>query len=164
MTSSWKIHVQGQDDLISMYPFSYDYILFPNFNVIRKYITGNNMLTSLYIFAGVISSTFASDAYGLIWHILYPFFVRTYFNVTVPLVQHCVITNGGLFGVSLFYAAWLLIMTSSLTSYLWSTLSLIFQILYLLIYVKFFWRMNFQSTLCFIGRIISQPNTNWPRI
>ena len=63
------------------------------------------MLTSSYIFSGLISATFVSDLYGLIQRILYLIFVGPYCNLTVPLVKHCVITNGPLNDVSCIYAA-----------------------------------------------------------
>ena len=38
----------------------------PRFNIIKNYITGNNMLTIvIYISQHLISSTFVSDVYGL---------------------------------------------------------------------------------------------------
>ena len=39
------------------------------------------------------------------WHILYLIFFIPHFNVTVPLVLHCVITNSPINGVSYLYAA-----------------------------------------------------------
>ena len=83
------------------------YKLCPSFNVILKYITGDHMFTSSHIFSGLISSTFVTYEYGLIQCILYLIFFRTYFNVIVPLVQHCVISNGPLNCVSFLYASWL---------------------------------------------------------
>ena len=52
------------------------------------------MLTWSYVFSGLIYSTFVSDVYGIIRHILCLIFIAPYFSVTVPLVQYCVITNG----------------------------------------------------------------------
>ena len=51
----------------------------------------------------LISSTFVPDVYGLMRHILCRIFVAPYCYVTVSLVQHCVITNGPLYGISYFY-------------------------------------------------------------
>ena len=90
------------------------YTLFPSFNIRQKYITGNHMLTSPHIFLGLISPKFVSDLYGLIRRILYLNF-GPYCIFTVPLVKHCVIKNGPVYGVSYLYAACLLIMTSSPT-------------------------------------------------
>ena len=58
------------------------YSLFPSFNKILKYITGNHMLTLSYILYGLIYSTFVPYLYGLIRRILYPFFSEH--NVTRP--------------------------------------------------------------------------------
>ena len=58
------------------------------------------MLTSSDIFFELKYSTLVSDLYGLI---------------NVPMVKHCVITKGPLYGVSYFYAVWLLRMNLSLT-------------------------------------------------
>ena len=51
------------------------------------------------------SSMFVSDVCGLMRRILYLIFVTPHCNVTVPLVQHCVITSGTLYGVSYLHAA-----------------------------------------------------------
>ena len=51
------------------------YDLVPSYNLIWKYITGNHMLTSSYIFSGVVSSKFVSDVYILIQNILYLIFL-----------------------------------------------------------------------------------------
>ena len=80
------------------------YNFFKIFNIRQKYIAGDHLLTSPYIFSGLISSMFVSDLYGLMQHILYLFFVGPHYNVTVILVQHCVITNGNLNGVPYLYA------------------------------------------------------------
>ena len=52
------------------------------------------MLTSSDTLFELISSTFASDLYGLIRRILHLNFVRPYCKFTVPLVNHCFIKNG----------------------------------------------------------------------
>ena len=91
-----------------------------------------------------------------------PNFIAPYFNVTIPLFQHFVITNGTLYGVSYFYATWLLSMNLSPTLYLWSTIFIFLRILSLLIWVYFCWCIISQCTLCFIWIIVSQSNTNWP--
>ena len=54
------------------------------------------MLTVSYIFIEFESSTLVSDLYGLIRHVLYLIFIAPYYNFTVPLVKHCVITKGPL--------------------------------------------------------------------
>ena len=86
------------------------YNIFPSFNLIRRYITDDHMLTLPYIFYGLISSTFVLDVYGLIWRILYLIVFRTYCKVTAPLVKHRVIANGPLYGFSYLYAPLLLSM------------------------------------------------------
>ena len=73
------------------------------------------MLTSLDIFFEIKSSTLVSNLYGLMRRILCLIFVGPYFNITMPLVKHCVITKVPLYGVSHFYALWLLSMTLSPT-------------------------------------------------
>ena len=73
------------------------------------------MLTSSYIFPGLIPTMFVSDLYGLIQRILYLILFRPYCIVTVMLVQHPVITDGPLYGISYLYAALLLTMTLSPT-------------------------------------------------
>ena len=75
--------------------------------------------------------------YGLIGCISYLFFVAPYCNVTVPLFQHCVISNGPLYGVSYLKSVILLIMTLSPALYLWSTLLLFLWMLYLCIFAFF---------------------------
>ena len=138
------------------------YTLFPIFNIIKEYITSNHMLTSSYIFLGLIPSTFGSYLYGLIRSILYLIFVRPYCQFTAPIGKHHVITNGPLDGVSYLYAAWLLSMTLYPTLWSWPNWFLFSWILSLLICVYFSWLINYQYTLCFIGRIISQSNNNCP--
>ena len=73
------------------------------------------MLTSSYIFLGLMSSTFISDVYGLMQCILIQIFIPPHFKVTVTLVQHYVIKNGPFYGVSSLYPALLLSMTLSPT-------------------------------------------------
>ena len=58
-----------------------------------------------------------SDLYGLIQPILCLIFVGPYCNITVPLVKHCVITKGPLYGVSYLYAVWLVGMNLCPTLY-----------------------------------------------
>ena len=53
----------------------------------------------------LISSTFVSDVCGLMRRILYINFIAPHYNVTLPLVQHRVITNEPLYGVSFLYSA-----------------------------------------------------------
>ena len=73
------------------------------------------MLKLSDIFFEPISSTFVSDLYGLIRRILDLIFVAPHCNYTAPLVQHCVITNGPIYGVSYFNAVCLVSMTLSPT-------------------------------------------------
>ena len=63
------------------------------------------MLTSSYIFSVLISSKLVSDVYGLMWRILCLIFIQKHCNLTVPLAQHCVLTNGPLYDVSYMYSA-----------------------------------------------------------
>ena len=63
----------------------------------------------------LISSTFISDVYCLMWSVLYLIFVATHCNVIVPLINHCIIKNGPLHGVLYSYVALLLSMTFSPT-------------------------------------------------
>ena len=51
----------------------------------------NKMLMLSYIILEILSSTFVSDVYVLMRHILYLIFATPYCNVTVTLVQHCII-------------------------------------------------------------------------
>ena len=75
--------------------------------------------------SGSIYSTFVSDLYGLMLRILCLFFIASYCNETVSLVQHCVITNVPLFGASYFYAVLLLSMTlSSILSVVFSSFTI----------------------------------------
>ena len=73
------------------------------------------MLTTLNIFFEIKSSTLVSNLYGLMRHILCLIFFGAYFNINLPFVKHCVITNEPLYGVSYLYAVWLVIMTLSPT-------------------------------------------------
>ena len=137
------------------------YTLCTIFNKIQKYISDNHVLKLSHIFWGLISSIFVSYLYGLIRHILCLICIGLYWNVTMLLVQHYVIKNGPLYGVSYLYAALLVSMTLSLTLYLWSNRFISLHILSLLLCVYFHWCINYQSTLSFIRRIISQPDTNF---
>ena len=84
------------------------------FNLIQKYINGDHMLTiGIHIFQHLISSMFVLDVYWLIWRILWLVFIAPHCHVTVPLVQHCIITNGPLYRVSHLYAALLTSITLS---------------------------------------------------
>ena len=69
------------------------------------------MLTSSEIFIELKSSALVSDLYGLMQLILYLICVALYYKFTMPLVKHCVIAKGPLYGVSYLYAVWLLSMT-----------------------------------------------------
>ena len=81
----------------------------------QKYITGNLMLTPSNIFFELKSSTWVSDLYGLMRSILYLISVAPICNNTVSLVQHRVITNGPVYGISYFYTVCLVSMPSSPT-------------------------------------------------
>ena len=76
------------------------------------------MLTSPDIFIELKSSTLVSYLYGLMRRILELICVAPYCKFTVPLVKHCVIKKGPLYGLSFLYAVRLVIMTLSPT--LWS--------------------------------------------
>ena len=62
------------------------------------------MLSPSDIFIELQSSTLVSDLYGLMRRILYAICVALYCNFTVPLVKHCFVTKGPLYGVSYLYA------------------------------------------------------------
>ena len=97
-------------------PYVSNYILcFQDLIFKQKYITGDHMLTSSYIFIELGPSTLVSDLYGLMRRMLYLIYVAPICNETVPLVQHLVITNGPIFVVSYLYAVCLVRMTSSQT-------------------------------------------------
>ena len=110
----------------------------------------------------VISSTFVSDLDGSMKCILCLIFIAPHCKVIVPLVQYYVITSGPLYGFFNYYSALLLSMNLSLTMWSWSSILYFCGYSFLLIFACFFWRINSQSTLCFIGRTTSRPNTNWP--
>ena len=84
-------------------------------DTIQNYTPVDHMLTSLHTFSGLIYSMFVSDIYGLIRRILCLIFIGPHCKVTMILVQHCVITNVPLYGVSYLYADLLVTMTLSLT-------------------------------------------------
>ena len=145
-------------ELLSIYPCIYNYIsFFPSFNIILECITGNHMLTLSYIFFNVnIFSTFIRYIWLKSMYIM-PIFITPHCNVTMPLVQHCVITNVLLYGVSYLYTELLVSMTLSKTFWLLSTILLfIFVNLFLFSLMHYF-----TIHLMFIGIIISNPNTNW---
>ena len=73
------------------------------------------MLTTSDIYLELESSTLLSDFYGLMQRILYVICVAPYCKFTLPLLKHCVITKGLLYGVSYLYAAWLVIINLSPT-------------------------------------------------
>ena len=60
------------------------------------------MLTSSDIFLGLISSTFVSALCVLMRRILCLIFIAPHCKFTVPLVKHCVITKGPVYGFSFF--------------------------------------------------------------
>ena len=69
------------------------------------------MLTFSYIFSVVISPIYVSDAYGLIQCIIQLICIAPHYNMTMPLVQNSVLTNGLLHGIPYLYAALLGSMT-----------------------------------------------------
>ena len=98
-----KIHIHDWYELTSRYLcVARLYTLCTSFNILQMYITGDHMLKLSHIFWGLISSMFVSYLYGLIWNILYQICFGPYCIMTTPLVQHCVIKNGSLYGVSYF--------------------------------------------------------------
>ena len=73
------------------------------------------MLTSSYMVFELEYLTLVSESYGLMQCILYVIFIAQFFNITVPLAKHYVITNGPIYGVSYLYAVYLVSMTLSPT-------------------------------------------------
>ena len=71
------------------------------------------MLTVSSIFIELKYSTLVSDLYGLMRRILCLISITPHYKFTVPLVKHCVITKGALYGVPYFYAVCLVSMTLS---------------------------------------------------
>ena len=61
------------------------------------------MLTSSDICFELELSTLVSDLYVLMRRILYLICTAPHYKFTVPLVKHCVITKGPLYGVSYLY-------------------------------------------------------------
>ena len=87
MTLSWKTSRARPIWLnVNVSVIIWLHILFPSFTVRLKSITSNHMLTSSYIFSGLIYLTFLSDIYGLMKHILCLIFIAPYCNVIAPLV------------------------------------------------------------------------------
>ena len=78
---------------------SYYILCIPALIFKQKYITGDYMLTASNMFNELKSLTLVSVLYGLMQHILYLISVTPYFNITVQLVKHFVITEGTLYGV-----------------------------------------------------------------
>ena len=131
------------------------YNLFTIFNIIHKYMTGDHMLTTVInIFQHLIYSTLVLYIFGLMWRILFLNVIAPHCYVTVPLVQHCFISDVPLYGNSYLKAALLVSMNLSPTFQSWSTILLFFWILSLLICFWFFWGIYTQSTVWFIGRNI----------
>ena len=95
------------------------YIIYfvPSFDIYKQnYIRVNSWCDIIkHQFLTITSSTFISDVYGLMWRILYLIFSMPYCNVTMPLVQHCAISNGPIYGVSYFKVSFWFIMTLYLT-------------------------------------------------
>ena len=137
------------------------YTLYPKLNI-------GSEVYNWWLYVDIIRHIFWTKIFNLstifIWlnaTYIITIFVTPNYNETVPLVQHCVIKNGTVYGVSYFFAVCSVSITLSPTLYSWSTLCLSLLMLLLLISIWFRWRIHSQSTLCFIDRIISQPNTNW---
>ena len=89
---------------------------------------------------------------------LYCTVLQIYSDIGKTLCYHKL----SLIWIFIFYAVLLFRMKLSPTLQQQSTLYLFSQILSLLICSCFCWRINSQSTLYFIGIIISRPNTNYP--
>ena len=72
----------------------------PSFDIQgQKYVTGTFLIwLRQSLVSGLISLMHVSDVYGLMGHILYLIFISLHCNVKIPLVQHCFIKNGPLYG------------------------------------------------------------------
>ena len=75
-----------------------------------------------YLYADIIRhifelepSTLVSDSYGLMQCILNVIYVPPFCNFTIPLVKHCALTNGPIYGISYLYAVCLVSMMLSPT-------------------------------------------------
>ena len=73
------------------------------------------MLTPSDIFIELKYSTLVSNLYGLMRHILFLICVAQYFKFTVPLVKKLCYKKRPLYGISYFYAVWLVSMNLSPT-------------------------------------------------
>ena len=128
------------------------------------YITGTLLmwLHQLLVLKFIILN-FVSDVYGLMRIILYLIFFAPYYNVTVPLVQQCVISNGLLYVVSYLKSELLLRMTLSPTLSMVYSFNIFADVIFInlrLLSLVYY----FPPHHIFICRIILRPNTNWPRI
>ena len=137
------------------------YALFPIFNIIQKYISGGPMLTIIIHILMLIYSTYISDIYDLMWRILSQISISPYCNVTVPLVQHWVITNFRymVFHICMQHYYWALLY---LRLFSYGQLFYFLLIWSLSICVYFCWRINDQYSLCCFVIITSQKNNYWP--
>ena len=101
-TLTWKFScAQPRWLYVNVFMIIQLYSLFPSFNVITKYITGNHMLKSSYIFLGFISLMFVSNVYGLIqliyaWYfsehtVMCPcYWSNTVFSKMCPYMVFCI--------------------------------------------------------------------------
>ena len=92
------------------------------------------MLTASHIFIELNYSNLVSNLNGLMQCILYLIFIAPHCNIIVPLVKHCFITKGTLYGVSNLYAVQAVSMILSPTLQSQSTLCLFSLVLSLLIF------------------------------
>ena len=143
------------------------YNLWPSFNIINKYKIGDHILKSSHIFTGLKYSRFVSYLYGLMQRILCLPFISPYCNMTVPLVKHCVITNGPWLAFRILmqrhYLSWLLSLDFKSLSSIFAVMVISFTIfvyytlinlhLLSLAYLFLIYRI-------FIGIIVSRPNLN----
>ena len=106
--------------LHSMPPWLFDYILCVQYLISNKevykwlsYVDAIICIFCVYIFNFSIQFIWLNAIY------IIPNFVTPYCYSTVPLVKHCVITNGPIYGFSYLYAVCLVRLMLSLTLYLW---------------------------------------------
>ena len=70
--------------------------------LVASLISTSLMLCCKSLVSGLIYSKFVKDVYGLMQRILYLIFIIPRCNVTVTLVEHCVITNVPLYVFHIF--------------------------------------------------------------
>ena len=115
-----KVHDMFVDryEYFSMSPCISGYnIFFPIFNVNKEVCNWYfiNLTLSIVSSQHLISSLFVSDVYGLKCYILYLISVATYYNVTMLVVQHWVISTDPLYRFSYLKSELLSSMTLSQT-------------------------------------------------